>query len=244
MPEPVLSRRGAPRPSMSIGEILERLRPEFPEVSISKIRFLEQQGLVEPDRAPSGYRRFSPAHLDRLRYVLSVQRDHYLPLRVIREHLEAIDRGHDPVPLPGGPVPVTTEPERPRLVGSTEVRLDREGLAAAAGVEPALVEALESFGLVEPVPGRGEARFDADALAVVRAAAALAGYGIEPRHLRVFRTAAEREADLVAAALTPVRSQRREHGEGPAEDAAHEVTAVAEQLHAALLKAAIRRTAG
>ncbi len=226
---------------MSIGEVLERLRPEFPEVSISKIRFLEEQGLVEPDRAPSGYRRFSAAHLERLRYVLSVQRDHYLPLRVIREHLDAMDRGHDSAVLPGAPALADTP--RPRLVEqSGQVQLDRSALAVAAGVDGALIAELESFGLIEPAPGT--ALFDADALAVVRAAGELTGYGLRPRHLRMFRTAADREADLIQAAVAPLRQHRGEHAGGRAEDASREIAAVAGRLREALLTAAIRRATG
>src|SRR5512135_2096739 len=104
--------RGAPKPTMSIGEVLAQLRPDFPEVSLSKIRFLEEQGLVDPERTPSGYRKFTHEDVDRLRFVLSVQRDHYLPLRVIREHLDALDAGLEPPALPGG-----GPPRVPRLVG-------------------------------------------------------------------------------------------------------------------------------
>ena len=90
------------RAYLSIGQVLAKLRNEFPEVTISKIRFLESEGLIEPQRTPSGYRKFSNHDLDRLRYVLGVQRDHYLPLRVIKDHLEAIDRGLEPPAIPGG----------------------------------------------------------------------------------------------------------------------------------------------
>ena len=89
-------RRGAPRPTMSIGEVLTLLRPDFPDVTVSKIRFLEDQGLVEPQRSASGYRKFGHDDVERLRFVLTVQRDHFLPLRVIREHLDALDRGLEP----------------------------------------------------------------------------------------------------------------------------------------------------
>lgn len=241
MPEPALGRRGAPRSSMSIGEVLERLRPEFPEVTISKIRFLEEQGLVDPDRAPSGYRRFSPTDLERLRYVLAVQRDHYLPLRVIRDHLEAMDRGRDPAPLPGAPQ--LPDPARPRLVEAPgELRLDRGDLARAADADQRLVEELESYGLVEPVAGT--ATFDGEALGVVRAARELAAFGIEPRHLRMFRTAAEREAGLVEQAVAPMRPSRSGPSGGRAEDARREIASIALRLHGALLRSAIRRGSG
>src|ERR671929_2398515 len=118
---------------MSIGAVLEALRPEFPDVTISKIRFLEEQGLIDPDRTPSGYRKFGHDDLERLRFVLAVQRDHYLPLRVIRDHLDAVDAGLDPPPLPGAPrvprlVPDVPAPEPP-------TSYTRRELLAAAGAE-------------------------------------------------------------------------------------------------------------
>src|SRR4051812_34749252 len=175
---------------MSIGAVLALLRPEFPDVSISKIRFLEDQGLVEPERTPAGYRKFGHQDVERLRYVLGVQRDHYLPLRVIRDHLDALDRGLEP--------PVTRSgPGSPRLVeapGSGESdpyerrvgagqRLNRAQLLAAAGVEEAVLRDLESHGLVATRPG---GFYDGDAVLVTRTAGELAAFGIEPRHLRAF----------------------------------------------------------
>ncbi len=246
---------------MSIGEVLDRLRPEFPEVTISKIRFLEEQGLVDPDRAPSGYRRFSPEHLERLRYVLSVQRDHYLPLRVIREHLEAVDRGEPGVALPGAPAPVNS---RPRLASAPEPdepaatpagpagpaepgrAPTRADLIAAAAGDESLVAALESFGLVEafsPRSGNGGAEqvYESTALDVTAAAAELAAFGIEPRHLRTFRSAAEREADLLEQVVSPIRQQRSGGSAGRADEAAREIGEVSSRLHTALLRQAIRR---
>src|SRR3954452_8688010 len=106
-------RHDDPRASMSIGEVLTALRPDFPDVTISKIRFLEEQGLIDPERTPSGYRKFAHADVERLRVVLSVQRDHYLPLRVIRDHLDAVDAGLDPPPLPGAPRVPRLVPDAP-----------------------------------------------------------------------------------------------------------------------------------
>lgn len=228
---------------MSIGEVLTVLRPEFPDVTISKIRFLEEQGLVEPDRTPSGYRKFTHQDVDRLRFVLSVQRDHYLPLRVIREHLEAFDRGLDPPPLPGSPLRV------PRLVEATptperfgpgpQLRLTRGELLAAAETDVELLEALESYGLVSA--HRGTNVYDEEALAVTKAAAQLAGFGIEPRHLRAFRSAVDREAGLVEQVAAPLRRQRGPEAAARAEEVTREVAALCVQLHAALVKAALSR---
>lgn len=225
---------------MSIGEVLELLRPEFPDIKISKIRFLEEQGLVDPDRTPAGYRKFSHAHVERLRYVLAVQRDHYLPLRVIRDHLDAVDRGQEPAPLPGG------VPRMPRLVAEAgrpaHVRLTRDELLESAEVDDALLAALESFGLVAAEPGTG--LYDGECLTVARTARELADFGIEPRHLRPFRTAADREAGLVEQVVAPLRRQRGPEAAGRAEEAAREVAALTVRLHAALLKQALQNGAG
>ncbi len=239
------SRRGAPRPSMSIGEVLGLLRPDFPDVTISKIRFLEEQGLVEPERTASGYRKFTHEDVERLRYVLSPQRDHYLPLRVIREHLDALDRGLEPEPLPGGPPRVPRLVEEPGLPGADrfarrgrELRLSRAELLEASGAEEELLAALESHGLVAARTG---GHYDGEAVVIVRTARELAAYGIEPRHLRPFRTAADREAGLVEQVVMPLRRQRDTEAAARAEDTAGEVAAACVRLHAALVKQALDR---
>ncbi|MEO6821407.1 MAG: MerR family transcriptional regulator, partial [Candidatus Nanopelagicales bacterium] len=143
---------------LGIGSVLALLRPDFPDVTISKIRFLETEGLVEPERTSSGYRKFSPADLDRLRYVLACQRDHYLPLKVIREHLEAIDRGLEPVAGSGGRVPrplasVDSLPSSDSFrAKAADVRLSRRELVAEAGITEAVLDQLESFAIVAPLP--------------------------------------------------------------------------------------------
>jgi len=230
------------RASMSIGEVLSALRQEFPDVTISKIRFLEAEGLVEPQRTASGYRKFSRDDFARLRYVLGAQRDHYLPLRVIREHLDALDRGLEPPALPGGP------PRVPRLVPdgtpdgalarAANLRLSRAELVEAADIDDELLAALESFGLVATRPGTQH--YDADSLLVARTAGELAGFGIEPRHLRSFRTAADREAGLVEQVVAPLRRLR---GGDPsrADEVGREVAGLCVRLHAALVKSAVER---
>ncbi|MGZ4613846.1 MAG: transcriptional regulator FtsR [Kineosporiaceae bacterium] len=220
---------------MSIGAVLETLRTEFPDVTISKIRFLEEQGLIDPDRTPSGYRKFGHDDVERLRFVLAVQRDHYLPLRVIRDHLDAVDAGLDPPPLPGAPrVPRLVQAEREPV----DTILTRAQLADADGAEPGLLEELESYGLVTPRP---DGSYDLEALAVLRAAAGLARFGIEPRHLRPFRTAADREAGLVEQVVAPLRRQRVPEAAGRADETAREVAALCVRLHAALVSAALNR---
>jgi DNA-binding transcriptional MerR regulator len=227
-----------PRSAMSIGAVLEILRAEFPDVSISKIRFLEEQGLVEPERTASGYRKFSHGDVERLRFVLAVQRDHYMPLRVIRDHLDAVDAGEDPAPLPGAPrVPrlVADAPARP---GAGEATFTRAEVLAAGPAPEELLAELESFGLVA---ARSGGRYDAESLAVLRAAAGLARFGIEPRHLRPFRTAADREAGLVEQVVAPLRRQRGPEAAGRADEVAREVAALCVRLHASLVATALQR---
>lgn len=251
-----VGRRGAPRSTMSIGEVLSRLRPEFPDVTISKIRFLEEQGLVQPERTPAGYRKFAPADLERLRYILELQRDHYLPLRVIREHLQAMDRGLEPA-LPGlGPRAPRLVPDRvdlddrdgPVRPAGPEGRdadpvstLSRDQLARTADVDDDLLAALESYGLLVPRPNGG---YDSDAVVIARTAGELAAFGIEPRHLRAFRSTAERESGLVEQVVTPLRRQRADGSAARAEETGREVAALCVRLHAALLKTVLDRGSG
>ena len=222
------------RQTVTIGEVLAQLRPDFPDVTISKIRFLEAEGLVEPQRSPSGYRRFSHDDVARLRYVLTVQRDNYLPLRVIKEQLERLDDGME-LALGGRPGAPHALPGSAHDGG--DVRLSRAALLEAAGISAELLTELESYGLVT---ARG-ATFDADALLVARTAGELAAYGLEPRHLRIVRSAAEREAGLVEQVVAPMLRQRGVEARGRAEEAAREIARLTTRIHAAILDAALRR---
>ena len=230
--------------TMSIGQVLSSLRDDFPDVTISKIRFLETEGLVEPERAPSGYRRFTHDDVERLRYVLAAQRDHYLPLKVIREHLDAIDRGLRPAsPLnrPGVPREVgqLDGPAADELArDGTEITLTRPELLEASGADERMLAALEGHGLVQATRS---GHYDGDALAVARACVELLGFGLEPRHLRPFRTAADREIDLVDQAVGPLLRLRSEDGPSRAEEAAREIAVLSVQLRTALVRAGVRR---
>ncbi|WP_037914952.1 transcriptional regulator FtsR [Actinacidiphila yeochonensis] len=221
---------------MSIGAVLARLREEFPEVSVSKIRFLETEGLVEPQRTPSGYRKFSASDVERLAYVLRVQRDHYLPLRVIREQLDALDRG-DPVPLPAqaeprDPLEGVLEPAAP-----SPVRVGREELLAATGADGGALAEWESYGLVEAGPDGGYA---AEAVAIARLIVDLGRFGLEPRHLRAVKAAADREAGLVEQVVAPLRLHRNPQTRTRAEATARELAVLSVRLHAAMVQSALR----
>lgn len=222
---------------MSIGEVLRALRADFPDATISKLRFLEAEGLVEPQRTASGYRKYTPGDLERLRFVLTAQRDHYLPLRVIREQLAALDRGDGPVVRPRPALAsvdsgaAATEPDR----------LDRAALLARSGLGPALLDRLESDGLVRSGPGGW---YDADALTVATVAAELGRFGIEPRHLRAYRAAADREVGLYAQLVTPLLRQPDPGARARADETVRELLALSARLHAALVRAGLRGTLG
>lgn len=224
------------RSYMTIGEVLARLHPDFPDVTISKIRFLESEGLVEPARTPSGYRKFTEHDLERLQYILSAQRDHYLPLRVIRDQLTAVDESDDVPPVrSGGPPPTGAALPGPEsFVEATRTRFSRDELLETSGLSADDLDTLEAFGLLSPRPGK--ASYDEDALLVARMAAELAAFGIEPRHLRGFGTAADRAVDLVEQVVTPLRRHRGADDAARADEAARELAALFVRLHAALVK--------
>lgn len=220
---------------MSIGMVLNVLRDEFPEVTISKIRFLESEGLIEPQRTPSGYRKFSSRDVDRLGHVLRMQRDHYLPLKVIREHLDAMERGEAaPLPLVGRQRSGDGEPEEPER--STVARIGRDELLAAADIDEAELREWESYGLLAPL---ADGVYDAEAVTVAALVAELGRFGIEPRHLRVMKAAAEREAGLVDQVVAPLKRHRNPQTRTLAEARTKELAALTMKLHSALVKAAL-----
>ncbi|MBN1170863.1 MAG: MerR family DNA-binding transcriptional regulator [Micromonosporaceae bacterium] len=239
---------------MSIGEVLAHLRVDFPDTTISKLRFLESEGLVEPRRTASGYRKFSGEDVARLRYVLTAQRDQYLPLRVIREHLAALDRGEGiPTPSPvGGPrllrPPLSavgaqrrSAEEDGRGAQQPDSRLTRAELLSRAGLGEELLRDLERYGLVS---ASGADRYDADALEVATAAAQLAVFGVEPRHLRAYRAAADREIGLLGQLVAPMARQPGPAARARAAETLRELTALTERIHAALVRAGLRQMLG
>jgi DNA-binding transcriptional MerR regulator len=234
----------------SIGEVLGELQDDFPDVTISKIRFLEAEGLVEPARTASGYRKFGPADIERLRYVLSCQRDHYLPLKVIREHLDAIDRGLDPPSTGSGEGPrvprnlmsAAALPGADAFNARSDVRLSRGELLAETDMEAKLLDQLESFGIIVPIPPAGANRhYDSVALEIARIVSDMAVFGIEPRHLRPFKVAADREVGLVEQVVTPLARQRDPDSAQRADEAIRELSALSVRLHVCLVRNGLGR---
>ena len=232
----------SPEPAgMSIGAVLDLLRPDFPDVTISKIRFLEAEGLVTPQRSPSGYRRFTAYDSARLRFILTAQRDQYLPLKVIKAQLDAhadgVLPGQDsPYPAPRL-VQVGDERSPVRDATPAPVRLSREDLLERSGVDQELITALRKAGIITTGPG---GFFDEHAVVIAQCAAALAEYGVEPRHLRAFRPAADRQSDLIAQIAGPVGKAGTTGARDRADDLAREVAALAITLHTSLIKSAVR----
>jgi DNA-binding transcriptional MerR regulator len=229
---------------MNIGEVLDRLRPDFPGITIPKIRFLEDKGLIKPERTPAGYRKFSADDVERLRYVLRMQRDHYLPLKVIGEHLDAIDRGLEPPPIDAVVPTVPRVALAPDGLPSAEsfarrdnVRLSRRELIKIAEISEDLLDQLEQYALITPRAGTGH--YDTDALVIARTARELADFGFEPRHLRAFKTAADREVGLVEQVVAPHKSSRDIAAKARAEEAVSEIAALSVRLHATLVKAGL-----
>ncbi|MDJ0465572.1 MerR family transcriptional regulator [Streptomyces sp. H27-C3] len=222
---------------VSIGTVLSLLRDEFPEVTISKIRFLETEGLVEPQRTVSGYRKFSPEDVERLAQVLRMQRDYYLPLKVIREHLDALERGEQ-VQLPASVGPCYSLDGSPEsdIGRPTAVRIGRPEFLAAAEVGEDDLDAWESYGLISPMPGGG---YGAEAVTVARLVADLGRFGLEPRHLRAVKAAADREASLVEQVVAPLRRHPNPQTRARAEETVKELAELSVRLHAALIQTAL-----
>ncbi|MDZ4045021.1 MAG: MerR family transcriptional regulator [Rhodoglobus sp.] len=213
---------------LSIGQVLAKLNPEFPDLTPSKLRFLEERQLVSPARTESGYRKFSPTDMERLRFVLTMQRDHYLPLKVIRGYLAEMDAGRTPE-LPGGAMP------SPSML-SAERRFTRDELVREAGANVMLLGDAISASLIIPSDVYGE-----DALSVLKALVELQRSGIEPRHLRGFRASAERELGLIENALMPVSRRKDASSRSRAAEMAREIAGQLEIVRSSLIRSALTR---
>jgi DNA-binding transcriptional MerR regulator len=194
------------RAYLAIGEVIAQLRGEFPDISVSKIRFLESEGLIQPARSPSGYRKFGASDVDRLRYILTAQRDQYLPLRVIKDQLDSDQPAAGP--------------------------LTRRDLLDATGIGEAKLAELEEFGLVL----RSGRQYPPEALEAIRAIAALSQYGVQARHLRVLRASAERETALIEQVVAPIVRQRSPGARSRASLTAQDIASLVLDVHAALIE--------
>ncbi|PZE92603.1 MerR family transcriptional regulator [Curtobacterium sp. MCBD17_008] len=229
-PRSAAARAVSPAPDLlTIGQVLARLKPDFPDLSSSKLRFLEERELVTPVRTQSGYRKFSQADVDRLRIVLGLQRDHYLPLKVIKEYLADLDAGREPTLPGGGDVP------RPSMLGR-ERRYSRDELQRVAGASPMLVGDAVSSSLLPAADSYGE-----ESVGVLKALVELQRSGIEPRHLRTFRATAEREVGLIESALMPVSRRGDATSRAKALELAREIAGHLEVIRSSLIRAAIGR---
>lgn len=225
------------RDYLTIGEVVERLQGRYPDLSISKVRFLEEEGLIAPERTRGGYRKFSAVDVDRIEAVLRLQRDYFLPLAVIRDKLAEMDRGHVPEELQragdfpgmpgrvpdGEPVPLTSA-------------------ANALGIPDAFLRELIDFGLVTTAAGPDGQEVTPSGVRIARLAWDLRRYGIEPRHLRMFVNAADREAALFGQVLTPVYLHKNAESRAKLSEALSDITKATGELKAVLLERSLEGT--
>jgi DNA-binding transcriptional MerR regulator len=268
-------------PHLSIGEVLAQLREEFPDITISKIRFLESQGLVDPERTASGYRKFYSGDLARLRWILFQQQEHFLPLKVIKERLDEVGPGEIPADTADESAPeapasgrkgrkkagkpakraevrtalfdvptlplaeAEREPDEPVTARTLEggVSLTRSELGKATGLDDDAIAELESFGLLVPASEAGDrVLFDEEGLAVSRLAAGFAAHGIGARHLRMYKTFAEREAVLFGQVLLPYLRQRNPDARSRAQEDLAELARLGGNLRGVLLRRAVHES--
>jgi DNA-binding transcriptional MerR regulator len=258
----------AERAHLSIGEVLNLLQEEFPDITISKIRFLESQGLLDPERTPSGYRKFYDGDIERLRWILRQQRENFLPLKVIKDRLAAGELdgpstaagatvavatatatadGAAPVataPAPakrGAPRKAKRRSQRSLLdAGETSVSMSLEELVNATGLSPRAITELERFGLLSSHELGDVTYYDEEALLTARLAATFMRHGVEPRHLRMYKTSAEREAGVFEQLVMPMLKQRNPGTRQEAIEMLNELSELGEQLRAAMLRQALR----
>lgn len=224
---------------LSIGEVVEMLAREFPDVSVSKVRFLEAEGLIEPERTASGYRKFFPADIARLRYILRLQRDQFVPLKVIRQRLDHFDpsdmveEGSSVLPPPG---PLDSDED---LGLTTGLSLSFDELAASSGLERSFLRELEEYGLIDAHTAEGNLYYDEDDLLVAKIAKDFSKYGIEPRHMKMYRLFADREAGLFEQVLLPLRSGASD-GRRSVTQSMHELAKLSKRLRSILLRTGLR----
>jgi DNA-binding transcriptional MerR regulator len=237
------------RDYLSIGEVLDNLKADFPDASISKIRFLESEGLISPERTPAGYRKFYEGDLDRLRYILSLQRDHFLPLRIIKERLRDADAsGGYPSAVPSAPASQSSRGNghagaasaadaagRGSAAPVSSVQLGRAELTAAAGLTDAQLKGLEEFGILS-----GAEPYDENDLVVAKAAKRFFDFGVEARHLRMYRQFAEREAAFFEQIVAPGARRSDPSARDEATRSVEELAGASRQMKEAALRSSLR----
>lgn len=224
---------------LTIGEVLNQVRSEFDDISISKIRFLEAEGLIVPSRTKSGYRKFSSSDVDKLRYILRMQRDHYLPLKVIKEHIEAIDRGLKPE---------IDEIEKPKVpsalvdlnqlgIKKSNIRVTREELIVNTSITDQDLKESEDYGLIKVLADKRH--YDDIAVKTARVIAALSGFGLEPRHLKFLKSGSDRESSLIKQVTSPMSRSRRPDAGEQALEMMREISNLTNQLHFILVSSTL-----
>ena len=244
------------RPFLSIGQVLAALKPDYPDVTVSKIRFLEAEGLINPNRTDSGYRTFYPNDLERLRTILKMQRESFLPLKVIRERLASLDAGTITPEQAIAPAPITIVPPAPPepavapvTAEAADIDLSESGpgthltetdLAGATGLDLAQVQALKDFGVICEHRQNGTAYFDGDDVAVGELARDFLKLGIEPRHLKQLRRFAEQEAEMYTTLVGPGIRNRRADARGQAVETLNELANLSRRLRQAYIRQRMR----
>ena len=212
----------------TIGQVLGLLNPDFPDLSPSKLRFLEEQGLIEPQRTPAGYRKFSEQDIQRTRVILELQRDQYLPLRVIRDYLEQLDQGKSPS-LP------QAQPSVGKLVPKNPVRLTKVALMSETGISAGLLQEAQTLMLIAKEP------FEASDLEIARAIVHLQRFGISPRHLRGLKASADREIGIIEGVVAPVLGKNEAASKSRAAHYAQEIENQFATIRSELIKSVISK---
>jgi len=230
----------ATRNHQSIGEVLVAVKAEFPDITISKIRFLESEGLIDPERTPSGYRKFYERDLERLRSILRMQRDEYLPLKVIKERLlqQEEEHGYESGALIDGS---GVEPEDDLAEPPTGLQMSIEEMSAATGIDREKIRELESFGLVCSHGPEGARYYDGDDYVVLSIVKDFFRYGVEPRHLTMYRHFAERESSFFETIVIPQLRQRNPDARRQATSSLTDLARASRKLKQALLRTNLRQ---
>jgi DNA-binding transcriptional MerR regulator len=231
------------RDYLSIGEVIQSLKADFPDISISKVRFLESEGLIEPERTPSGYRKFYDDDVKRLRYILALQRDHFLPLKVIRDRLDEADHkgSYDDVASYDAAAGSSDPAHDSHAGGSAEplpatVVLTRRELLETTGLEEDQLRGLEEYGVI----ARKQGHYDENDLMVAKCARRFFDYGVEPRHLRMYKQIVDRETAFVEQVVSPLARKGDEDSRRKARNSVQEMVNLSRGLREGLLRAAVR----